>query len=91
MTESEALKILELSPDAGEREIKTKYRQLIRRYIRDIHGSSEERYTRHARDQPCLCRIEKKVCRKCRYTTGPRKNFLPIPREKKNRRLERAN
>lgn len=48
MTESEALKILELSPDAGEREIKTKYRQLIRQVHPDIHGSSEERYTRHA-------------------------------------------
>lgn len=48
MTEREALKILELSPDAGEREIKTKYRQLIRQVHPDIHGSSEERYTRHA-------------------------------------------
>lgn len=48
MTKQEAYRILGLSPDSGEKEIKKRYRQLMRQVHPDIHGSSEKHYTCHA-------------------------------------------
>lgn len=48
MTKQEACRILGLSPDSGEQEIKKRYRQLMRQVHPDIHGASEQHYTRHA-------------------------------------------
>lgn len=70
MTEKEAFEILELSPDAGETEIKTKYRQMIRQVHPDIHGSSEKHYTRHAQQLNHAYAILKK-----RISAGGKESF----------------
>lgn len=48
MTEKEALKVLGLSPDADEEEIKKRYRRLMMQVHPDIHESSGRHYTRRA-------------------------------------------
>ena len=83
MTEREALKILELSPDAGEREIKTKYRQLIRQVHPDIHGSSEERYTRHAQRINHAYAVLKKGLPEMPIHHRPAEKLPPNPPRKK--------